>query len=391
MGVLRWQGQLDFLIERYAKRPLAKLDREVIVALRLGLYQLKFLSRIPAHAAINESVNLVKRLGKKSAAPFVNALLRGAEREKAVDIAAAGLAVETSHPKWLLDRWVERYGEVNARALAIAGNEVPRAVFRFTRGEIPLPGIEYHPSTISPGAYVIDSGTLTPQSEPIRTGQIYLQDAASQLVARISAHNLESQISNLKFFDACAAPGSKTTLVASLLPEGSLIIAGDLHEHRLRTMKGLISRQGVAGISLIALDATKQLPFNAQFDAILLDAPCSGLGTLARNPDIKWRMNASKISELAALQKTLLANVAGSLRPGGLLTYSVCSTEPEEGEDIVAAFRAAHPEYRDMTRERLIELGIAPEPLLTSGFGARTFPHLHNTEGFFFCTLWKRT
>jgi 16S rRNA (cytosine967-C5)-methyltransferase len=391
LGVLRWRGQLDFLIERYARRTLAKLDREVIVALRLGLYQLKFLSRIPAHAAINESVNLTKRLGKKSAAPFVNALLRSAEREKAVDIASAGLAIETSHPAWLLDRWIGRYGEGEARSLAMANNETPRAAFRFTRGETHLPGIECRPSTIAHEAFVIESGSLSPQSAPIRDGRIYLQDEASQLVARISAHNLKSQISNFKFFDACAAPGSKTTLAASLLPKGSLIVAGDLHAHRLRIMQELIERQSAAGISLLALDAKNELPFNSQFDAILLDAPCSGLGTLARNPELKWRMSEAKISELAVLQKFLLENVSQYLRPGGLLTYSACSTEPEEGEDIIAAFRAAHPEYRDMTRERLVELGIAPEPLLTSGFGARTFPHLHKTEGFFFCTLWKRT
>jgi 16S rRNA (cytosine967-C5)-methyltransferase len=414
LGVLRWQIQLDFFIERYARRPLGRLDPEVVIALRLGLYQLKFLLRIPPHAAINESVNLVKHRGKKSAAPLVNAALRAAQREEGVDLNQATgavlegplerLSVETAHPPWLLGRWVERYGEEDARDMALAGDSAPRAAFRFntrrasesqTRQWLAEHNVAIRDSELTPGAAVIESGSLSPQSEPVREGWIYLQDEASQLVARLAAirsNPLRSRISSLKFLDLCAAPGGKTTLLASLSPAESLVAAGDLRLHRLRTMKELSERLGVNNIPLVQFDAAAPLPFDQSdgFDVILLDAPCSGLGTLQRHPEIKLRMTEDRIAQLAELQKRLIVNAARHLCVGGLLVYSVCSTEPEEGEEVIGWFRRNNPEFRDMTRERLVEIGLDPSPLLTPSFGARTFTRRHGSESFFFCVLWKR-
>jgi 16S rRNA (cytosine967-C5)-methyltransferase len=418
LGVLRWQIQLDFLIERYARRALDRLDPEILVALRLGLYQLKFLSRIPPHAAINESVNLVKQRGKKSAAALVNAVLRSAQRAEGFDLGQAfktspenplkKLSVETSHPPWLLERWIERFGQEEARAMALANNIAPRAAFRFntlrasqarTREWLAEHNIAIRDSELAAGAAVIESGFLSPKSEPVREGWIYLQDEASQLVARLAGDQsggLKSQISILKLLDLCAAPGGKTTLLASLLPANALIVAGDLRHHRLRTMMELNARLGVDNIHLVQLDATRDLPFTQSlnqggvFDLVLLDAPCSGLGTMQRNPEIKMRMNVGRIEELAGLQMRLIANAAGQLRAGGLLVYSVCSTEPEEGEEVVAWLRQNNPEFRDMTRERLLEIGLDPAPLLTPSFGARIFTRRHGSESFFFCVLWKR-
>jgi len=408
LGVLRWQGQLDFFIERYAQRKLNKLDAEVVIALRLGLYQLKFLSRIPPHAAINESVNLVKQAGKQSAAAFANAVLRAAEREASPDFSRAikdpleRSSVETSHPAWLLRRWIERFGEEEPRALALANNAAPRTAFRFnprragedrTRAWLAEHKIEIRDSELTPRAVFVESGSLSAQSEPVREGWIYLQDEASQLVAHLAAvehDDPKSQISNPKLLDLCAAPGSKTTLIASLLPSDALIVAADLHLHRLRTMRELSERLGIGNTNCVQLDAARELPFNETFDLILLDAPCSGLGTLQRHPEIKWRMSEARINLLAALQMKLIENAARHLRAGGLLVYSVCSTEPEEGEEVVAWFRRNHPEFRDLTRERMVELGLDPAPLLTSSFGARTFTHRQGAESFFVCALWKR-
>lgn len=410
LGVLRWQIQLDFFIERYARRAISKLDLEVVIALRLGLYQLKFLSRIPAHAAINESVNLVRERGKKSAAPFVNAVLRSAQREESFDLSEAiknpleRLSVETAHPQWLIERWLKRFGEEEAREMALANNAAPRAAFRFntrrasedqTRGWLAENQIHIRDSELAPQAAVIESGFLSPQSEPVREGWIYLQDEASQLVGRLAAiqsNPLKSQISNLKFLDLCAAPGGKTTLLASLLPADALIVAGDIHLHRLRAMRELSRRLGFDDIHLIQLDAARDLPFNqeGEFDLVLLDAPCSGLGTLGRHPEIKLRMSEDRARQLAELQKCLITNAARQLCVGGLLVYSVCSTEPEEGEEVVAWFRQNNTEFRDMTRERLVEIGVDPSPLLTPHFGARTFTRHHGSESFFFCVLWKR-
>ncbi|HKQ79386.1 MAG TPA: 16S rRNA (cytosine(967)-C(5))-methyltransferase RsmB [Blastocatellia bacterium] len=426
LGVLRWQIQLDFLIERYVRRALDKLDSEVVVALRLGLYQLKFLSRVPPHAAINESVNLVKQSGKKSAAALVNAALRAAQRDEGFDLNRAintspgsplkKLSFETAHPPWLLERWVERFGVEEARAMALANNTAPRAAFRFntlrasaarTREWLAEHNVAIRDSELAPGAAVIESGFLSPKSEPVREGWIYLQDEASQLVARLAAvqsGGLKSQNTNLRLLDLCAAPGGKTTLLASLLPANAMIVAGDLHLHRLRTMTELSGRLGVENIHPVQLDATSDLPFTQSFnregdrasdqegtfDLVLLDAPCSGLGTVQRNPEIKLRMNVGRIEELAGLQTRLIANAARQLRAGGLLTYSVCSTEPEEGEEVVAWLRQNNPEFRDLTRERLLEIGLDPAPLLTPSFGARTFTRRHGSESFFFCVLWKR-
>lgn len=413
LGVLRWQSLLDFLIERYAGRPLSKLDLEAVISLRMGLYQLKHLSRVPSHAATNEAVNLVKRHKKQSAAPLVNATLRAAQRDTGFNFDRVGKelgdelqaeAIETAHPRWLLERWRKHLGEREARELALANNQPPRTAFRLnarrqsleqTRPWLKERKIEVRESKLVPKAFTTRNGGVLAQSEAVRKGWIYLQDEASQLVARVAGTNLQSQISDLskppKVLDVCAAPGSKTSLLAALLPEKSLIVAGDLHAHRLRTMKELNARLAVEHIRLAQYDAARELPFAPEsFDLVLLDAPCTGLGTLQRHPEIKWRMTEAKISELAELQKHLLVNAALQVRPGGLLVYAVCSTEPEEGEDIIARFRQENPGFRDLTRERLTELGIEPGRLLTQTFGARTFTHRHDTESFFFCVLWKR-
>jgi 16S rRNA (cytosine967-C5)-methyltransferase len=409
LGVLRWQAQFDFFIEYFTKRKLTKLDLEVILALRLGLYQLQFLDRIPAHAAINESVNLVKLHKKQSAAPMVNAVLRAVQRAGKEELARLiatirepleKLSVETSHPKWLLQRWSYRWGEDEARRLAIANNHAPVTAFRFnaraqseaaTREWLSDHQIQFRAATMAPNAAVLEAGSFSANAEPMQQGWIYLQDEASQLVAHLLANHFKSQIGDLRAIDLCAAPGSKTSLLASLLPENALIVACDWHAHRLQTMRELTARAQISNVQLLQLDATKPLPFaKAEFDLVLVDAPCSGLGTLQRHPEIKWRVTEAKINELATLQQQLLANAATQVQAGGRLVYSVCSTEPEEGEEVIAAFRASHPEFRDVTRERLTELGVDAPELLTPTFGARTFPHRQGCEGFFVCVLWKQ-
>jgi 16S rRNA (cytosine967-C5)-methyltransferase len=406
LGVLRWQGQLDFLIEHYTQRKLTKLDTEVVIALRMGLYQLRFLSRIPPHAAINEAVKLVKEQRKQSAAPLVNAVLRAAQRAADVDLTrsiedpSSQLSIEVSHPAWLIERWIGRFGEEEARVLALANNTTPRQSFRFntkhiTESEIRAwfesEGIKIRESGLTPGAIFTEKGSLTVNSKPVREAWITFQDEASQLVAHLTVPR-PNEIEPLRFLDLCAAPGNKTMLISSRLPEKSLVVAGDFHFHRLRAMRELSADQGHERPNLIQLDASQDLPFAqpGNFDLVLLDAPCSGLGTLARHPEIKWRMNLEKVLELSVLQSMLLENATGQVRPGGLIIYAVCSTEIEEGEEVVSRFRQIHSEYRDVTRERLIESGVDPAPLLTSSFGARTFPHRQGTEGFFICVLWKR-
>ena len=410
LGVLRWQRTLDFLIERYAQRPANKLDLETLIILRLALYQLRWLTRVPAHAALNEAVNLSKASDKPAAAPLVNAVLRNATRDSATTLnemlaavpnELAQLGIATSHPSWLLKRWLARLGESETRALAAANNTAPRTALRFnalhaepaqTRDWLTTHGVTLESSSITPQAFFITNGKLSAQAEPLRQGALYLQDEASQLAAHMAASNLNPQISNPQCLDLCAAPGGKATLLASLLTDEARVVACDVHAHRLRTLDELRERLGIFNLEIRQLDATQEIPpdFHESFDLVLLDAPCSGLGTLQRHPEIKWRLNETKLGELAALQQRLLENAARSVKPGGLLTYAVCSTEPEEGEAVIAEFRAAHPEYRDHTRERLQELGLDPALFLTASFGARTFTHRDGCEGFFVCALWKR-
>ena len=407
LGVLRWQGRLDFFIEHFTKRKITKLDAEVVIALRLGLYQLLFLDRVPAHAAINDAVNLVKFSKKKSAAPMVNAVLRVVQREgkdalekriTSLENLFERVSIMTSHPVWLLQKWAERFSADEAQALAQANNHAPRTAFRFnrkvqdeamTREWFAANNIQFRASEICPDAFVIEDGNFSAKSEPIKSYWIYLQDEASQLVAHLTT-NSTIRIPQ-SALDLCAAPGSKTSLVASLLPEESTIVACDLHLHRLQTMRDLVARANLTNINLLQLDATKSLPFavETKFDVVLLDAPCSGLGTLQRHPEIKWKIDQTKIFELAALQKRLIENAASHVSEGGILVYSVCSTEPEEGEEIIAEFCGAHAEFRDVTSERLRVLALEGAKFFTQNFGARTFTHQHGCESFFVCLLEK--
>ena len=276
-GVLRYRAQLDFLIEHCSGRR-QKLDREVRTALRIGIYQLRHLERVPAHAAVSESVELVKRARKTSAMGFVNAVLRKVTREP---VAWPTREIELSCPEWLLARWERRYGGEAAAGIAGAALKEPET---YTRG-----------------------------------GRI--QDIGAQSIVPLL--RLEP---GHTFLDLCAAPGNKT---AQALETGIDAIAADLHFHRASHLKNL-------GVPVVVLDGTQPLPFKRRFDRILVDAPCSGTGTLARNPEIKWRLTPEDLADLARRQTALLANASAALAPGGLLVYSTCSLEAEENEEIAA-------------------------------------------------------
>jgi 16S rRNA (cytosine967-C5)-methyltransferase len=281
-GVLRYRAQLDFLIEHYAGRK-QKLDIEVRIALRMAIYQLRHLERIPPHAAVTDAVDLVKRARKRSAAGFVNAILRSVDRDP---VAWPNREVELSCPEWLLARWERQFGAEAAEGIARAALLEPE---KYTRGT--------------------------------RT-----QDIGAQSIVPLLA--LEAGQS---FLDLCAAPGNKT---AQALESGVRATACDLHYHRLAQMKNL-------DVQLVVLDGTHPLPFARKFDRILVDAPCSGTGTLGRNPEAKWRLTPADLADLQARQIALLKHAREALAPGGLLVYSTCSLEAEENEDVVAAVAPA--------------------------------------------------
>lgn len=390
LGVLRRRLWLDRIVEHFADRSFGKLDLSVQLALELGLYQLRFLTRIPAPAAVNESVNLVRSSREKSAAGFVNAVLRGAAREPDYDPTSAvndqiqKLSIETSHPAWLVERWIIAFGVDEAAEFCRANNQTPSTACRLTaranRDEtidgLKSAGAELITSRISPDAWRVSGATAVVRAL-IERGLIYIQDEASQLLA----HALDAQPGD-RVLDVTAAPGSKATHIAALTPRANLI-AGDIHLHRAQTMRRLAAKQG-ARIHVILHDVTEAIPFQTNaFDRVLLDAPCSGTGTLRRNPEIRYRLRTDDIALLSRQQRAMLSNTADVLRPGGRLIYSTCSVEREENEQVVTDFLAANPEFVKIAPP-------APEELLTSEGYVRTWPHHNGCDGFFFACLHKR-
>lgn len=388
LGTLRWQLWLDSLIAHYAGRVVVELDAPVRRALRLGLYQLRFLSRVPASAAVNESVNLAHAAGLRGAAGFINAVLRRATREPAYDPAAhianalERLAVSTSHPAWLLARWVSAFGADEAAALARANNQPPPVAFRVHErlaesadvvARLRAAGVAAQASEIAPGAWRVVTGPGgTALRALVQDGLVYTQDEASQLVAHVLGARAGERI-----LDVCAAPGSKTTHVAGLAEDRALVVAGDLYEHRLQVVVESAVRQKLTSIRMVALDAEQPLPFTDEsFDRVLVDAPCTGTGTLRHNPEIRWRLKPTDIDDLATRQQRILANAARAVRPGGRLVYSTCSVEPEENEGVVNAFLAAQPDFTAIPV-------AAPAQLLTATGAVRTWPHRDGADGFF--------
>lgn len=390
MGVLRRQLWLDRLTEQYTKRKVDALDQSVRIALRLGLYQLRFLSRVPPSAAVNESVNLVHVARVSSAASLVNAILRRAAREPEVDPAVnlrdpiERLAVTSSHPPWLIERWSKAFGASEAEAFAHANNQPAPVAFRVVKeradeaeviGLLREAGADLVHSTVTPCAWRV-SGAGPLIAELAAAGRIYLQDEASQMVAWALGTEPGERV-----LDLCAAPGSKTTHIGDLSLDSGLIVASDLYEHRLRTVNSSARLQQLGSIHCVALDGLQYLPFSEGcFDRVLVDAPCSGTGTLRRNPEIRWRISPADIRDLAKRQKTLLFNAARVVKPGGRLIYSTCSVEPEENEKVVQTFLENKEGFR------VVELNLN-RALWTSSGAARTWPHREGTDGFFICAF----
>lgn len=416
LGVLRKQIYLDRVVQSLSRTRIEKLDREVLIALRLGLYQLLFLDRIPAFSAINESVNLVHAAKKRSATGLANAILRRAAREKNFKFDYADdierVSVETSHPRWLIERWTRSFGFKETENLARANNETPRLAFRLTaksdeRTEENLRklNLEIVESEIAKNAFLVEKSNemLLAFAE---SGKIYFQEESSQLVGETV--NLQT---GEKFLDVCAAPGGKFTQIQNSrrkvfdeiensgnAPKGfksetfesetvnpkCVSFAGDFHEHRLRFLLASAAKQGLSNVNLIAYDAENALPFEDEtFDCILLDAPCSGTGTIRHNPEIRYFLSEEDFLELQAKQLKILRSASKTLKPGGSIVYSTCSLETEENEAVVGKFLEAENGFERMPLE------ISKRFLTADGF-ARTVPSRDATDGFFIAVLRKK-
>jgi len=393
MGVLRRQLWLDRLTEFYANRKVGGMDTDVRLALRLGLYQLRFLARIPASAAVNESVNLVYLARLRSAGGMVNAVLRRATREPDFDPTLTitdpieKIAVSTSHPVWLIERWTKAIGVEEAEAFAHANNEPAPVAFRVVSNraeeadvldQLRAAGSTLTRSKFARGGWRV-TGARKLLSELVAEGKIYIQDEASQLVASVLGAQPEDRV-----LDLCAAPGSKATQIADAARDSALIVASDIHQHRLRTVVQTAQLQRLKSIHCVTLDGLQSLPFkNVAFDRVLVDAPCSGTGTLRRNPEIRWRITPAAIEDLSRRQNQLLLNASNFVKPGGRLVYSTCSVEAEENEHVATAFLEKADGYTPA------ELPLEAS-LMTGPGAARTWPHRHDTDGFFIRGLTRK-
>ncbi len=344
LGTLRRRGWLDHVLSGLSSRPLETLTPGVLDALRLGAYQLLSL-RVPDHAAVSESVELARAAEARSAG-FANAILRRLQREgppeppDPVADPLGWLTTAGSLPRWLAERWLGRLGPRGAVSRARSLLDPLPTYFRANprvadaAARLAAAGV-LSKETAVPGALERIEGRLSPLSAE---GLLYVQDAGSQMVAHLAA-------APGLVLDACAAPGGKALLMADAGGPGTRVIAADASRRRASTLARLRSRWGASSVSVLAADA-RCPPFEtAAFDSVLLDAPCSGLGTLARNPDVRWRLSAADVDRHAARQRALLESVATLVRPGGRLVYATCSIEPEENEGVLAPFLDRHPEF----------------------------------------------
>jgi 16S rRNA (cytosine967-C5)-methyltransferase len=390
MGVLRWRSALDHVIARFSFTPMRKLDFEVLTALRMGVYQKQFLNKVPAHAAVNETVELVKQAKKVSAAGLVNAVMRkvgraGSQLPTSVSKDSSYLSVSYAHPRWLVERWVAFFSHGIAQKVCEYDQRIPPTVLRLSSPEdeklLSAQGIQLAPGALMATAHVVTSGDVT-ATQLFHDGKIAIQDEGSQLVAALVGQGR-------RILDCCAAPGGKTAAMATRLPEAE-IVATELHPHRATLLRRLAPQQNVEVVTADALT----LPYGLDFDRVLADVPCSGTGTLARNPEIKWRLKPEDLLDLQSRQIAILKAAMRHVAPGGRLVYSTCSLEPEENEQVIAACLPADPDFKIIpVRTELLRLRESGELVwkdieeLISGDFLRTIPGVHPCDSFFAAVL----
>jgi 16S rRNA (cytosine967-C5)-methyltransferase len=396
VGTQRWRAQLDFLVEQASGRSVTRLDPEVLDVLRLSAYQLTHLTRVPASAAVNDAVALVRVARKRSAAGFVNAVLRKlataapslpprpeaptgtpAWRAQAV----AHLSIAHSHPAWLVERWLDRFGW-DATLAWVTFDNTAAPVTLWPAPGAPAPAWPAHtPTTWVPGGAMLDTGQDA--VDLLRDGRAFAQDEASAAVGAVATASAHPPV-----LDACAAPGGKSLVLAAGLPREAVLIAADVRARRVATLQQMLQRLAGRAVPVVRLDATS-LPFADTLGMVLLDAPCSGLGTLRRDPDVRWRRTPDDLASFAAVQRAMLREAMTAVRVGGRVVYATCSSEPDENEDLVA----------DVVREsgwRLVDLqqtslpGRLHEAIAPQGW-LRTLPHQHGLEAFFAAVLERPT
>ncbi len=389
LGVLRWRARLDYALQHLLTPPLEDLPLRIRLILRMGAYQILFMERIPAYAAVSESVALARRHGHLGTAALVNAVLRRLAREgepPPPPDPVEALVIRQSHPRWLVERWVARWGREEAEQLCAANNLPPPAFLRVNtlratveevRARLQSAGVETVPGSFPESLRVV-RGPVSERMRVVEEGLAWPQDEGSMAVVRA----LDPQPGEV-VVDACAAPGGKTTHLAALLRNEGRVLSCEVHPRKVELLRRKVTQAGATCVEPVLLDA-RQLGdrYPEAADRVLVDAPCTGLGVIRRRPEIRWRVTPDGPSQAARLQRELLQAASRALRPGGVLVYAVCSPEPEEGEDVV--------------EWGVGSLGLVPDPFALPWRGEwwtapegrlLLLPHRHDTDGFFIARL----
>ena len=400
LGTLAWQGRLDYELAHLTGRKLAGIQPAALAIMRMGLFQLRFLDRIPQHAVVDTAVSLAKRFPEaREASGFVNAVMRRATRdtvpmparERSEKSEKSFLAVAYSHPRWMVERFVDWFGVENAERLMTANNDAAPNVIRLnlargSRAELverlSADGFEIGAPGRAPETIVLSSAPLF-ESRAYREGLFHAQSEASQMVARMIAPRAGATV-----VDCAAAPGGKATHLAELVGERGRVIAVDVNLGGLKNARSLARRLRHRNVEFVCADLTADLPLApSSVEYVLLDAPCTGIGTLREHPEIKWRLKPTDAARMASIQSRMLDNAAALVRPGGAVVYSVCSIAPEEGERVVDGFLARHDDFE-------IDRSVASRDEFRNVIDARGFmktrPDLGGLDGFFAARLIRR-
>ncbi len=400
LGVLRHRARVDHALAPMLRRPLGTLPAAIRTILRMGAYQLLMLDRIPPAAAVSEATSLARRHGHAGTAGLVNAVLRRLAAEGPPPLPDPALdpiehaATVHSHPGWLVARWAARFGADEAEALADANTRPAPSVVRantllVTHAELMdafrARGISAEPGVVPEAVRV--RGSLVDRLPLLERGWFVIQDEGAMLVAHAVGPTSGDVV-----IDACAAPGGKTTHLAALMGNTGRVLACDIHARKLHALAQRCATMGATCVEVRQHDARelgRRLPESA--DAVLVDAPCSGLGTIRRRPEIKWRIIEATLRRLGEAQQTILSGAAGAVRSGGALVYSVCSLEPEEGPDVIRAFLDRHPRFEPDPLPESFPREVAGSPIDGAVPGeVFLLPHRHDTDGFFIARLRRR-
>ncbi|HZG61143.1 MAG TPA: 16S rRNA (cytosine(967)-C(5))-methyltransferase RsmB [Anoxybacillus sp.] len=396
-GTIQRRDTLDYFLRPFLKKP-SKLEVWVKVLLRLSLYQMLYLDRVPDRAAIYEAVEIAKKRGHKGIASMVNGVLRAIQREGVPSLEQIAdpverLAVETSHPLWLVKRWVKQFGMDEARKMCetnllppeqTARVNITRATIDETIERLRQEGVEVAGGDVAPEAIKAEKGNLA-HTLAYKEGYLTIQDESSMLVAKALGVK-----ENERVLDSCAAPGGKSTHIAELMHNTGQVVSLDIHDHKVKLIQEQAERLHLTNIQTKVLDSRKVNEYfeKETFDKILVDAPCTGFGVLRRKPDIKYVKTENDIRQLAKIQREILDAVAPLLKKGGILVYSTCTVDQEENSDVVKDFLEHHPEFvMDETMKERLPKKV--QPYVKNG-QLQILPHYFGSDGFFIATLRKK-